>query len=248
MGTGKEMNVAKKMGMIKERKVTKETENAVGKGGDFLSLALYAFAGLGVEMLYAYLLEPLIYGGTIGMQDFSAWSDGQSILHWTITCITWGIIGYLLVKQSRDKYGFDLGRQQESMSVWQWCAVALCIVVAVFSSYLSWDGFKVLLEFESKGALLFTFQYIYYAFETVLFMLIIVFAQKAFEVWFRNSRIPYGGIVCGLTWGLVHAVTKGSLFMGLEGFLLGFLLGTAYLFAGRDIKKTYVILFLMFVC
>lgn len=220
----------------------------VGKGGDFLSLALWAFAGLGVEMLYAYLLEPLIYGGTIGMQDFSSWSDGQSILHWTITCITWGIIGYLLIKQSRAKYGFDLAEQREKPSAWQWCGVVLCIVVAVVGDYLSWGGFKVIKEFESKGALLFTFQYIYYAFETVLFMLIIVFAQKACEVWFKNSRIPYGGIVCGLTWGLVHAVTKGSILMGLEGLLLGFLLGAAYLFAGRDIRKTYVILFLMFVC
>lgn len=248
MGAGKEMSVAKKMGVAKARKMEKRTKITEGKGGDFLSLALYAFAGLGVEMLYAYLLEPLIYGGTIGMQDFSAWSDGQSILHWTITCITWGIIGYFLMRSSREKYGFDLMEQGKRMKAWQWCAAALCIAVAVFSSYLSWDGFKVLKEFESKGALLFTFQYLYYAFETVLFMLIIVFAQKAFEVWFKNSRIPYGGIVCGLTWGLAHVITKGSLFMGLEGLLLGFLLGTAYLFAGRDIKKTYVILFLMFVC
>lgn len=244
MGTGKEMTMAKKIGMAREKKAVKE---AAGSGGDYISLALYAFAGLGVEMLYAYLLEPLLYGGTIGMQDFSSWSNGQRVLHWTITCITWGIIGYLLMRSSREKYGFDLLGQRSKMRAWQWCGVALCVAAAAANSYRAWDGFKVLKEFAGKGALLFTFQYIYYAFETVLFMLIIVFAQKAFEVWFKNSRIPYGGIVCGLTWGLVHAVTKGNLLMGLEGLLVGFLLGAAYLFAGRDIRKTYLILLFMFV-
>lgn len=29
-------------------------------------------------------------------------------------------------------------------------------------------------------------------------MLIIVFGQKAFEKWFHNEKIPYGGIVAAL--------------------------------------------------
>lgn len=56
------------------------------KGGDYLSLALCAFAGLGVEVIYAYLLEPVLYG--VPMQEFSA---AQTILHWIITCTTWGL-------------------------------------------------------------------------------------------------------------------------------------------------------------
>ncbi|MBD5493561.1 MAG: hypothetical protein HDR12_04040, partial [Lachnospiraceae bacterium] len=31
-------------------------------GWDYLSLGLCAFAGLGMEVLYAYLLEPVLYG------------------------------------------------------------------------------------------------------------------------------------------------------------------------------------------
>lgn len=102
-------------------------------------------------------------------------------------------------------------------------------------------------EFEKKGALLFTFQHIYYAFETVLFLLIIVFAQKAFETWFRHPDIPYGGIICGLTWGFAHTFTKGSLLAGMEGILFGFLMGAAYLFAGRDVRKAYAVLLVMFI-
>lgn len=38
------------------------------KGWDYLSLALLAFGGLGIEVVYAYLLEPLVYG--VHMQEW----------------------------------------------------------------------------------------------------------------------------------------------------------------------------------
>lgn len=215
------------------------------RGWDYILLALTAFGGLGMEVLYAYFLEPNLLGFSTQLGE---WSTGQTIFHWVLTCITWGLIAWYAIHDAKKNCGFDIFAHKETLKKWQWCAIAVCIVVAIASSYISWDGFKVIEEFKSKGALLFTFQYIYYAFETVLFMLIIVFAQKAFEKWFKNDKIPYGGIVCGLTWGLAHAFTKGSILVGIEGIFFGFLLGTAYLFAGRDIRKTYVILFIMFVC
>ena len=80
----------------------------------------------------------------------------------------------------------------------------------------------------------------------MLFLLIIVFGQKACEVWFRRSGIPYGGIICGLTWGLAHAFTK-DLGTGLLGVIVGFAMGGGYLLVNRDLKKAYGMLFLMFV-
>jgi membrane protease YdiL (CAAX protease family) len=77
-------------------------------------------------------------------------------------------------------------------------------------------------------------------------MLIIIFTQKAFEVWYKRKNIPYGGVICGITWGLAHAFTKGSIWIGLEGIVLGFFLGVMYLLVNRDIKKTYIALFIMF--
>ncbi|MBD5495626.1 MAG: hypothetical protein HDR12_15000 [Lachnospiraceae bacterium] len=111
---------------------------------------------------------------------------------------------------------------------------------------MAWDGFKVYLEYVNKGFLLFAFQYIYYAFETMLFLLIIVFGQKACEVWFHKERIPYGGIICGLTWGLAHIFTK-NLLTGVLGIALGFAMGSVYLLVNRDLKKAYVVLLFMFV-
>ena len=211
------------------------------KGTDYLWLGLYAFCGLGMEALYAYLLEPLLYGAP--MQE---WSVLQIILHWTVTCITWGLFAAVLIRKSGTKYHYPLTEKGQTMSLPR---VALCIVfiiVAFVIDYVSWGGFKVYLEYVNKGLLLFVFQYIYYAFETMLFLLIIVFGQKACEVWLGKENLPYGGIVCGLTWGLAHVFTKNVL-TGLFGVLLGVALGSVYLVVNRDLRKAYVVMFLMFV-
>lgn len=212
------------------------------KGWDFLLLALIAFGGLGMEAIYAFLLEPMIYGTQ--MQE---WGTGQTILHWIITYLTWGAFTWYLTRTAKKKYEFDLSIPGGKMKVWQILVVVFAVLFAFIMSYMSWDGFKILIEFQKKGWLLFIFQYIYYLFETVLFTLIIIFGQKAFETWTHRENIPFGGIVCGLTWGLAHIFTKGSVVVGLEGLLLGFLMGSAYLLVNRDSKKAVLVLFLMFV-
>lgn len=210
-------------------------------GGDYLSLGLYAFAGLGMEALYAYLLEPALYGSP--MQD---WSNVQIIVHWILTCITWGAFAVILIQKSGKKFGFALLEKGKPMRLWQLGVCVLLILLALVSDYIAWNGFKVYLEYVNKGLLLFSFQYIYYAFETMLFLLIIVFGQKACEVWFHKENFPYGGIICGLTWGLAHIFTK-NLLTGLLGAALGFAMGSVYLLVNRDLKKAFVVLFFMFV-
>lgn len=208
---------------------------------DYLWLALYAFCGLGMEALYAYLLEPMLYGSP--MQE---WSAAQIIMHWILTCITWGLFAIVLINRSGSKYHYPLMGKRQKMS---FSKVALCIgfiIIAFITDYMTWGGFKVYLEYVNKGLLLFTFQYIYYAFETMLFLLIIVFGQKACEVWFCKENFPYGGIVCGMTWGLAHMFTK-HLMTGLFGLVLGVALGSVYLLVNRDLRKAYVVMFLMFV-
>ena len=51
--------------------VMKETPDKKIKGIDYIWLALTAFGGLGLEALYAYLLEPMVYG--CEMQDWKTW-------------------------------------------------------------------------------------------------------------------------------------------------------------------------------
>lgn len=224
----------------KNKKEIRENKTKI-TGMDYLGLALYAFGGLGMEVLYAFLLEPAIYGTQ--MQD---WTDMQTIIHWILTCMTWGIFAYVLIKKSGEKYEYPLLEKGAAIKAWQWGICIVFIGLAFAMDYMSWGGFKVYLEFAKKGWLLFTFQYIYYAFETMLFLLIIVFGQKACEKWFGKEGIPYGGIICGLTWGLAHIFTK-DLATGLLGLVLGFAMGSAYLLTNRDLKKAYIVLFFMFI-
>ena len=77
----------------------KEVKEA--KGWDYLSLSLLAFGGLGLEVLLALLIEPMLFGRQ--MQD---WTTTQNIIHWILTCIVWGIMTLLLVRDSKKNYGF----------------------------------------------------------------------------------------------------------------------------------------------
>lgn len=211
------------------------------KGSDFLWLAMDAFGGLGLEVVYAFWLEPAVYG--VPMEEFT---PGQTILHWILTCVTWGIVAYVLIRKAKGKYRFPILDKGKEMRIWQWGLCALFLAIAFWIDYVSWGGFKVYLEFVRRGPLLFVFQYMYYMFETMLFLLIIVFGQRACELWFRKGTVPYGGILCGLTWGLAHLFTK-DLSTGLLGIVIGFAMGSVYLLVNRDFRKAYVLLFLLFV-
>ncbi|MDE6759905.1 MAG: hypothetical protein K2J90_04390 [Lachnospiraceae bacterium] len=224
-------------------KLSKQCINKEKKlGSEYFSLALYAFGGLGLEMLYAYLIEPAIYGH--GISDFTPM---QSVLHWTITCITWGIVAFLLIRHAKRELGFTLNALGQKTRLWQWLTSVLLILVMTLINICDIGELKIYHEFKKMEPLEFTFQHIYYLVETILFTLIIVFGQIAMEKWLKRTDIPFGGILVGLTWGLAHWFTKGSLMIGLEGIFVGFLFGTAYLFLNRDLKKTYLVLALAFI-
>ncbi len=212
------------------------------RGINYLCLAICAFFGLGTEAIYFYWLEPMIYGS-----EAPDWNVGQSVIHWIITCITWGIITYFILRVSKRRYGFDIFRAGGKMKPWQWLCIALCIILSLSVSYMDWDGFKVVKEFQKNGWIKFIFQYIYYFVETALFTLILVYGQKACEKWFRKENIPYGGIILAATWGAAHFFTKGSITIGLLSMLSGMAYGLVYLLVNRDIRKAYPILAVMFI-
>lgn len=214
-------------------------------GWKYLLLAIGAFFGLALEAIHAFGWEPLVYGG-IPFSEYAAW---QAILHWVITCLTWTCVAYLLIRVAKDKLGFDIFVKGETMKFWQIIAVLLGIVLSTVMSYFSWNGFKFIKEFQGNGWLKFIFQYIYYMTETAMFLLIIVFGQKAFEIWTKKNNVPWGGIICGATWGISHLISRGyfDIGNGVSATIIGFMFGTAYLLANRDIKKSWLVLFLMFV-
>lgn len=208
-------------------------------GMDYLYLALYAFGGIGLELVIAFI-EPFIYGRAA---DYNDWTI---IAHWIITSLVWGCCALFLLKLAKKNFQLVM-HTNKPIKPWQWFVIILLVALSLMLSFISWDGFKIQQEFMNLGILNFIFQYIYYFFESVLITLIIVFAQKAFEIWLKKDNIPYGGILCGITWGFAHIFTKTSLEVGLLSVILGFGFGAVYLLLNRDIRKTIPIIFLMFI-
>ena len=225
--------------------------NRFMEGFRFLLYGLEVFGVIGFELLWGYGIEPLIYKR--GVNDFNTW---QMIVHWVVTCSAWGLGALLVVKECKKKSGVDLieniknasfFNKENPIKVWQWILIVIGVVICLISTWIDWNGSKVLTELQRRGALLFTFQYIYYLFEVMLVLLIIIFGQLAFEKWFDNNKIPFGGILVALTWGLGHWLSKGSLGVGLYTAVGGFVFGSAYLLSNRNVKLSYILLCIMFI-
>lgn len=218
-------------------------ENSLSiKGWDYFKLVLLVCASICIEVVYGFLLEPLIYGTPL-----SGWSSNQMIIHWTITCFSWGIALYFILLYAKRKLDFSIISSDKTIEIWRWALIVVCIIISTVISYISWEGFKPAREFVNLGLIRFIFQYLYYFVEACMFTGIIIFGQLAFEKWFKNSNIPYGGIICALTWGVAHFVTKGDILTGIVSMFLGFVFGASYLLLKRDVVKTLLVLFLMFV-
>lgn len=208
----------------------------------YFEYAIWAFGGLGLEVLYAYWLEPLIYGHS--MKEFTT---VECILHWSVTIITWLVVAFLTIRSAQKNLGFQLRGKDSKWTLTGIITSSALVGLMLVVNYIDVGGLKIIYEFHRLGGLKFTFQHLYYLAEVVLFTLIIVFGQNALEKLFKKKNVPYGGIIVGLTWGFAHCFTKGSIWIGLEGIVLGFLFGAVYVFLGKDFKKTYIVLALAFI-
>ncbi|MDR1712701.1 MAG: hypothetical protein LBR39_00870 [Coriobacteriales bacterium] len=208
----------------------------------FLALALLAFVGLGLEVLLALAIEPLLYGKEMG-----EWETTEYILHWVITCIVWGVLATALMVFAQKRLSFNVWAAQDKLRPANWLVCLVILVALIAVSTVRFHGIPVIQSFQSLGLLKFVFQHIYYAFEALLVLLIIVFGQRAGECAVARQQIPWGGTLAGLTWGLVHILTKGDVATGLFGCLYGLLFGVIYLAARKNTGVAYVFILLAFI-
>ena len=208
-------------------------------GFDYLWCALYACAGFALELLLVQIEKSM--GIPAG-----EYTSAQCIVHLLVTTAVWIAAGVLVIFIGNKTTGFRILEAKEKMEGWQYIAAAVCFAVNLTVKYLDWGGFKPLLEYNELGVGVFLFQYIYYAAEGFLISLVIVYAQMAGERWFKSENLPYGGILLGLTWGIAHIVSKGSVMTGILAALGGILYGAAYLFVNRDYRKALPLITLLF--
>lgn len=212
---------------MKEKTISK-TPSAI----DSLGYALYAFGGLGMELLLI-MAETNFYGCSN-----DAWSDKQNIIHWLLTCFIWGLLGWLLYKQLPVATKNNIQRPK-------WIATLILMGICIVSTSLVWNGWKPMIEFTRLGTVKFIIQYLYYAFESLLILLMIAYGQKAFELWFHHSKVPWGGILLAITWGLIHILTQGSA-TGLYTVIQSLLYGSIYLLLQKDFKRSYLVIAFLF--
>lgn len=209
----------------------KEKTNKKISAWYYLGLSFYAFLGLGMDGVLAGV-EMSVYG-----KGLSEYTKLQSILHWIIICMIWGGFTYVLYRVSK-KRGFDFMKQKAKAGKKQLVIAVLLTIIGIIEMTVSFGGFKPLIEFEKKTAVLFVFQYIYYLFEVALFLLILIFGQRFGEELFGKRKIPYGGIVLALTWGLIHILSK-NLVTGIECIAFSIIFGILYLCVNKNTKLTY---------
>ncbi len=212
------------------------------QGWKFLGLSFLTFCALGLELLLALGIEPLIYGA-----EMNEWNVTQWILHWILTCAVWIIAGVLLLALSKKKLSYDPLSEKSPLKLLPTISAILLFAFMLVISYMNWNGLKVIKEFQNHGLAKFIFQYLYYIVETFLVVLVIVFAQRAGELWFKNKFIPYGGLFVALTWGLVHTLTKGDVTTGILAAAGGLIFGAMYLLLGKDLRKAFPLICLAFI-
>ena len=72
-------------------------------------------------------------------------------------------------------------------------------------------------------------------------LLIVIFGQQFGErLSSRSAGFPWGGLVLALTWGAVHALTRGSPGAGLSGALFSLAAGGMYLALRRHAVPSFL--------
>ena len=213
------------------------------KNISFILLALLAFLGLCAEFVLM-LIERHING-----IDIAQFSVSQLIQHWQIIIPVWLIVSILVILLSKRLCSFNVFAPHSTPSGWQLIlGVVLPVIFAAVLSIIN-GGPGFVKTFKAASSTFFTLQYVYYLLEMLLSGLIISLSQQAITVFSgKRNMFPWGGLVLGLTWGLGHYITKGNVYIALIAFALAIFFGLIYNLTGRDLKKAWPLMYLVFVC
>lgn len=196
------------------------------KNWDLLWYAFYVFAGIGLELV-VLLIEP---------------DQLPVFAHWLIVSAIWGGFGYFLAHSARLEFGLYLSKKRVASAKNVFFAWVLGFVPCILNRMM-FHQWKLASEITKLGFPTILAQDLYYVCEAFLVTLLIMFAQDFFESEeMKASKIPWGGIILALTWGLVHSFTRGNLQSGLIISVFSILYGYIYLLNGRNFKLTWLLI------
>jgi len=216
--------------------------------------ALVVFGFLGME--FGVLFVSRIIDGR-SMEQLGSWPINWygAIAHWVITIIVWGIGVAIYTRWAKRNGVFsELITFEFNIKVAKLTAAAVGIVVimsliqsqiydiSIPQLFREYRGFR---SMYGEHALIVTiFQNIYYAFEMLLVLIMVVFFQRAGELWFKSSKVPWSSIGLMMTWGAIHFLSHPAGALGVT--LWALVPGLFYVYGGRYFYPVYVLLLLGF--
>lgn len=180
------------------------------KWTNYLWLSLLSFGAFMLEYFSIFVIESILLH--IGIWNYTA--NSKSV-HCIIMAFMWAVVIAVLLLFSQKYLHFPARENKvEKLSLKNWIITFVCLIGCKILTFIDWHTLKVVGEVQGKNTYQFCAQYLYYAFEVMLVVLIIICGQKAIETLLKKeSPIPFGGIILAVTWGAFHFVSRG---VGLE--------------------------------
>lgn len=203
-------------------------------------LSLLSFGAFMLEYLSIFVIEAIVLH--VDIQNYTA---HQRSVHCIIMSFMWAVFIGILLLFSKKHYRFPArGNQEDKISLKNWIITLACFTGCKIMTFIDWHTLKVIGEAQSKTIFQFCAQYLYYIFEVMLVILIIIYGQKSVETFIKKeSSIPFGGIILAMTWGIFHFISRGvgiEIWNGISTIIFSVLSGLIYIKLNRNWLYSYL--------
>ena len=205
----------------------------------YLWLSLLSFGAFMLEYFSIFVIE-LVFLNV----DIWNYTENQRSIHCIIMAFMWAVVIAMLLFFSQKYFCFPSGEnKEEKISLKNWIITFVCLIGCKILTFIDWHTLKVAGEVQDKNTYQFLTQYLYYIFEVMLVLMIIIYGQKAIETLLKKeSSIPFGGIILAVTWGAFHFVSRGAgleIWNGISTIIFSVLSGVMYLRLNRKCLYSY---------
>ncbi len=241
----------------KELTEMKNKENNMTLYGKFMLMAVLSFLALSIEYSVA-ILENVIY------KKEELVSIMQISGHYLLTAILWIIVFFGIRDFSLKKYDTDIFNYNKKPALQGLMFATLIVATKLLLYYKILGNFQIVLEYnntlkvfqENEAILPFISKVIYLFVRNLIFLLIIFYAQEAFD---RNTEINNkkrnlmryigGGFIFALTYGLINIINYN---LGLPQiiFFIFIPITCGFMYKqllNKNIYYTYIYLTFMFI-
>lgn len=210
------------------------------KWTNYLWLSLLSFGAFMLEYFSIFVIESILLH-----VDIWNYTANQRSVHCIIMAFMWAVFTAMLLLFSQKHFHFpSKENKEEKLSLGNWIITFVCLIGCKILTFIDWHTLKVIGEIQHKNVYQFCAQYLYYIFEVMLVLLIIIYGQKAIETLLKKETpIPFGGIILAMTWGAFHFVSRGvgfEIWNGISTMIFSVLSGVMYLRLNRKCLYSYL--------